>query len=603
MLDKNYKNLKIELGDNMKLRNEIPEKYKWDINIYKNPEEIENVIKSISYLTEDVKNYYGKFNNPDMFFEYSLKNAKTLIEIEKLCHYIGNSLSVDGSNTEMKKLSERVSIEFAKYDKAAYFVNPQISKLSTKYLKELLNDPRSKDLNNEINEIITSKKHKIDEKTSSVIASLNKSFSNSSSVYDIFTDMEQPFEDAINSNDEKHPVTNSNYGELITSQDRKLRETGYNSTMNSFRKFNQTFAELYIQDIKHDIDFTRLHKFNSKIEDVLFNYVPRSVFDNNIKYVNENIPVLQEFVKTLNKDSNLENFAYYDLFVNDKLSTNISIEEGQELILKALAPLGEEYLNMVKTKLNDKSIDYLPNKDKTGGAYCSGCYGAKTVILMNWMNNFDSVSTLIHEMGHCINTEYYNKCQPYQKASISIFCAEIASTVNEILLNMYMQKTCKPEERKFYVKEFLDSVRSTIFRQTLFTEFELYAHECIENDIPITNEELNNKYYELNKKYYGESCVLPENLKYEWSRIPHFYRPYYVFCYSTGLLTAISIAQKILNDENYTEKYIHFLKNGTDKKPIEILKEIDIDLTKKSAFENAFKFIKEQVEIYNSLCK
>ena len=587
----------------MKLRNEIPEKYKWDIDLFKTQEEIENVIKSVEFLTEDVKKYYGKFNNPDMFFDYYFNNLEKIINLQKLYHYIGNSLSVDGANAELKKLSERVQIAIAKYDKAAYFVTPQISKLNTNYLKSLLNDPRAKDIENDIKDVIIGKKHKIDEKTSNVISMLNKSFSNSSSVYDIFTDMEQPYEDAVDSNGEKHPVTNSNYGELVSSKDRKLRETGFNSTMNSFGKFNQTFAELYIQNIKHEVDFARLHKFNTKLEEELFNYIPRSVFDNNIKFVNKNIPLLQKFIKIFAKDTKLENFAYYDLYLDEQLNSEISIEEGQKIILEALKPLGDEYLNMVKRKLTDKSIDYLPNKDKTSGAYCSGCYNAKTLILMNWLNNFDSVSTLIHEMGHCINNEYYNSSQPFYKAGISIFCAEIASTVNEILLNLYMQKTCKPEEKKFYVKDFLNSVRTTIFRQTLFTEFELFAHEAIENEIPVTNEDFNAKYYELNQKYYGDSCVLPENLKYEWSRIPHFYRDYYVFCYSTGLITAISIARKILNEENYSEKYIHFLKNGTNKKPIDILKEIDIDLTKKESFENAFKFIKEQLEIYESLCK
>lgn len=587
----------------MKLRKDIPEQYKWDIGLFKTNEEIENALKTIEKLTSLAPNYYGKFSNPEVFFDYFYGHINETILVNQLYHYVGNMQSIDGANIEIKKLLQRIEILASKYEQAYSFVSPQMNKLSIKYLKSLLKDPRSKDIENEIKSLIISKKHSIDEKTSKVIADLSMSFNDSSSLFDILSDMEIPFEDATDTEGRTYPVREPMYKQYISSKDRKLRETAFNSIMSGYGKFNQTLASLYIKDIKSDNDFVKLYKFNSKLEQKLFDYVPEVVFRNNIKFVEKNIPLLQDFVKTANKTSNLKDFAYYDLFEDEKISGDISIEEGQKMILSALTPLGNEYIEMVKNKFNDKSIDYLPNKDKTSGAYCSNCYKAKTLILTNWVNDYDSVSTLAHEMGHCINAEYFNNFQPYHKAEIPIFCAEIASTVNEILLNNYMQQTCKENEKAYFVKEFLNQVRSTIFRQTLFTEFELYAHESVEKEIPITHEELNKKYYDLNKKYYGESCVLPENLQYEWSRIPHFYRPYYVFTYSTGLLTAITIAQKLLSDKEYYKKYIHFLKNGSNKKPIEILKEIGIDLTKDKPFEDAFKYISKQVSLYISLCK
>ena len=587
----------------MKLRSEIPEQYKWDIGLFKNKEEIERVLSHFEYFTNDVKKYYGKFNDPEVFFDYFYRDIEKTKEIYKLYHYIGNMLSINGSDPEMKKLEERIEILSAKQSKAFSFVGPQMSKLSIKYLKNLLKDPRSKEIENEIKELIISKKHKIDEKTSKVISDLNRSFNDTSSIFDILTDLEMTFDDALDSDGKTHKVTDATYLQLISSKDRTLRKNGFSSLMNGYGKFNQTMTALYTKDIKSDVDFAKLYNHKSVLDKTLFNYVPESVFRNNIKAVENNIPILQEFVSVLNKNSGLKDFAYYDLFTDEKINGDISIEQGKELILSALAPLGEEYVNLVKEKLSDKSIDYLPNKDKTSGAYCSNCYEAKTLILMNWINNFDSVSTLIHEMGHCINAEYFNRYQPYYKAGISIFAAEIASTVNEILLNQYMLKTCKQEEKAYYLKEFLNQVRSTIFRQTLFTEFELYAHEEIENEQPITHEELNQKYYELNQKYYGKACVLPEELKYEWSRIPHFYRPYYVFSYSTGLITAISIVNKILNEKDFYKKYIYFLKNGTNKKPVEILKEIGINLTTEKPFNEAFKFIQKQLNEYKKLCK
>lgn len=587
----------------MKDRKEIPEQYKWKITSIKNEEEIDLALKTLEENTKNAKKYYGKFNNPDMFFAYFYENINEDILISKLYHYVSNMQSIDGNNQDIKRLIEKIEILAAQNAKAYAYVQPQLSKLRIKYLKQLLLDPRAKDIENEIKHLIKSKKHKIDEKTSNVISSLNRSFNDTSSIFDILTDLEMPFDDATDSEGNSHKVSDATYGELISSTDRTLRKNAFSSLMNGYGKFNQTLTALYTKDVKYHTDFAKLYNFKSLLEKTLFDYIPENVFRNNVKVVEKNIPLLQEFIKTLKTTYNFENFSYYDLFIDNKINGEISIEKGQEMMLKALSPLGEDYISRVKTKLNDNSIDYLPNKGKTSGAYCSHCFDAKTLILMNYLNDFNSVSTLTHEMGHCINAEYFNEAQPYHKADVSIFSAEIASTVNEILLNQYMQKICNPENKKYFLKEFLNDVRSTIFRQTLFTEFELFAYSSIENDQPITNEDLNKRYYELNQKYYGDACDLPDELKFEWSRIPHFYRPYYVFSYSTGLLTAITIAQRILNEKGYNEKYIHFLKNGTNKKPIEILKEIGIDLTSEKPFVEAFKFIRSQLEEYKSLCK
>ena len=327
------------------------------------------------------------------------------------------------------------------------------------------------------------------------------------------------------------------------------------------------------------------------------------VFDNNIKNVNKFIPLLQEYVSLQKKISKDENFAYYDLLEDTKNSQKISLEQAHELVLNANKQIGEEYVNLVKKKLTDNSIDYMPNKNKNSGAYCSNCYDAKTLILMNYNHDFNSVSTLIHEMGHCINAEYFNSSQQREKAEISIFAAEIASTTNEILLNLEMQKNASKEDKAYYIRTLLDDIRSTIFRQTLFCEFELFAHLAIDNETPLTYADLNKKYFELNEKYYGTSCELPKELQYEWARIPHFYNAYYVYSYSTGMITAITIAYKLLHEKEFYKDYIKFLKNGTNKPAVEILKEIGIDLTTDVPFETAFKFMREQLDAYKELNK
>lgn len=586
----------------MKKRNQIEESLKWDLGLFKTKQEIEKVFEYIETITKDFSTYNGKLNNKDYFFNYLNKYKKETIEISKLGYYLGNTLNVDSSNTEILKLISRYEIAMQKQSQALAFITPQMYELSDKFLKECLNDPRAKDNENFIKDIIKFKPHKLDEKTNQVIADLGNSFSNSSSVFDIFTDSEMPFDDAVNSKGKHVKITNATYKNYVASKDRVLRESAYNSMMNGYGKFNKTFAELYIKDLKHDNDFVKLEKYTDLLESCLMQEdIPKQVYLNNLKYVGENIPVLQKFVKQYAKFTKLNKFSYYDLFLDEQVNGKVSIENAKQTILSALAPLGKEYIAKVKHKFNDKSIDYMPNQNKSSGAYCSNCYGAKTMILTNWTNDFDSMSTLAHEMGHCINAEYFNEAQPMQKAGITIFAAEIASTVNEILLNQYMQKHSNKKQKIYYLHEFLDGVRATIFRQTLFSEFELYAHTAIEKEEPITYAELNKKYYDLNKKYYGNSCILPKNLQYEWSRIPHFYNPYYVYSYSTGLITAISIANNILKDHSFAEKYIKFLKNGTEKPAVEMLKEIGLDLTSPTPYKNAFNFIKSQLTEYISL--
>lgn len=587
----------------MQTRNEIDEKYKWNIDAFKKEGKIEKAFEAFERIIADADKYNGKLNNPEVFFASHYDHKQDEILIDQLCHYAFNLQNIDGSNLETKQLIERIENMSAKVNKAYAYLEPQMSKLSIKYLKELLKDKRSKNIENQIKRLIISKNHRIDEKTSETIAKLSKSFNDTESIYDILTNLEMTFDDVVDSTGKAHPMSEAEFLKLIKSTDRTLRKNTLTGLMNGYKKYNQTITALYTKDVKHNVDFARLYNFNTYLEKKLFDYVPEKVFKNNIAVVEKHIPVLQDFIKTLKASSNISDFAYFDLFEDNKIDTKISIEQGQQIMLEALAPLGADYIEKVKYKLSDQSIDYLPHKNKASGAYSYGVHGGKNLILMNWAYNFGAVSTLCHEMGHCINDAYYNPEQPYEKFGITTFLAEIASTVNEILLNQHMLKNCAESDKTYYLKNFLNNVRATIFRQTLFTEFELFVYSSIENEIPLTNEDLNNKYYELSQKYYGDSCVLPEELKYEWSRIPHFYSPYYVFAYSTGLLIAIMIANRILKDSSYSDKYIHFLKNGRDKSPVDILKEIGIDLTKENAFDESFEFIKKQLEEFKSLCK
>ncbi len=588
----------------MKLRSEIEEQYKWDLSSYiSNEDDIEKTFQLMENLIKVLPTYSGKLSDKETLYSALNEHESDYIQIYKLAHYISHSLNVDSTDTKMLGLSQKFDNLYTKMSEANAYFMPQMYELDNNYLNSLLLDSRFKNYDNMIKDIIKLKPHKLDEKTSVLLAKMGGFLGNNSNLHSILTDSEMYFDDATDSSGKKYKVDNATSPVYLRSNDKMLRKTTFESRMEAFRKLNKTFAELYLKDIELDKFNYKLRNYNSLLEEVLLSEdVPTKVYENNIKNVNKNIPILQEYISTFKQTKNDPEFAYYDLFEDSKNNQKISLEEAHELILQAVKPIGEEYVSLVKNKLSDKSIDYMPNANKNSGAYCSNCYDAKTLILMNYNHDFNSVSTLIHEMGHCINAEYFNSTQPREKAEISIFAAEIASTTNEILLNLHMQKNSSNQDKAYYIRALLDDVRSTIFRQTLFSEFELFAHENIDKEIPTTYEDLNNKYFELNEKYYGDSCILPKCLQYEWERIPHFYNAYYVYSYSTGMITSITIAYKLLHEQGFNQKYIEFLKNGINKPAVEMLKEIGIDLTTDEPFETAFKFIREQLEEYKKLC-
>ena len=589
----------------MRKRKEISEEYKWDLSSYiKNDEEIDQIFKKMENLTEILPKYKGKLQNSNILYERLEKFKEDFISIAKLAHFISHNLNVDSSDTKMLMLEQRFNNLYTRLSEANSYFAPQLYELPEKYLKSLLQDKRFSDYDNLIKEIIKLKPHKIDEKTNELLSKMSNFLGNNENIHSILVDSEIKFDDALDKTGKSKKVDNSTYPKYLRGNDDILRKNAFNSRMTAFSRLNKTFSELYLKDIEYDKFLSKLTNYSNLLESVLLeDDIPKEVFNNIIKFTEKYIPLLQDYCKTRAKISRNKNFAYYDLFEDSKNNSKISLDQAKEMIANALKPLGEEYLEHLNRKLNDNSIDYFPNENKNSGAYCSHCYGANTVVLTNYIYNYNSVSTLCHELGHCINAEYFLNAQPYEKANISIFAAEIASTTNEILLNQYMLNNSKKRDKSYYLHHFLDEVRSTIFRQIIFTEFELYAHQKIENNEPITYADLNNYYLDLNKKFYGKSLIIPDNLQYEWMCVPHFYSPYYVFTYATGLVTAIAIVDKILSDNKFYQSYINFLKNGTNKPAIEVLKEIDIDLTTEKPYEIAFNFIKKQLELYKSLNK
>lgn len=589
----------------MKKRSQIDEKYKWDLSSYiKDENEIEEIFEIMKKLTEILPSYSGKLGNPDILLERLTKFENDFLKIAKLAHYLSHKINEDCSNEKYLSYQNKFSILETKLNEADAYFDPQMDELDDEYLKSLLKDERFKDYDNAIKDIIKLKPHKIDEQTSKLISKMGNFLGANSGIQGILMDSEIKYENVSDGKGKIHKLDNATMPKLATSKDGILRKNTFYAKSKAWKQLNKTFAEIFLNECHQKKFFTSLRKYDSVLDgELIENDVPKQVFDNIINQVNKNIPLLQSYVKQRKKLSKNKDFATYDLIENAQNNQKITIEQAKDLILNALAPLGEDYVNFIKMKFEDKSIDYLANENKYSGGYSSDLFNHKSLILMNYTYDYDSVSTLAHELGHAINSELFNRAQPKPKADITIFAAEIASTTNEILLNLHMQKSATGKNKIYYLNNLLEDFRATVFVQTLFSEFELFVHNSISNDQPLTYADLNSKFLELYKKYYSNSCFVPKEVQYGWQPIHHFYRPYYVYTYATGMITAINIANKILTEDDFSELYIKFLQNGTSKPAVEALKEIGIDLTTGVPYENAFKFIEKQLTIYKSLCK
>lgn len=577
----------------MKKRNEIDEKYKWDLSSYvKDEQQLESNLTYLKNNANKYKDFYGKLGNKPSLMQYLNFDKEYSDVFEKTASFIGHTLNTDTSNTKYIAYSQRLQFISKECSEASAYVGPQLNELSDEYLNELINDTQLTDYKRFFEGIIRNKPHKISEQDNQLLSKMSLCFGNDSEVFDTLTNGEIKFDSIVDSEGKTHEVYEADYSKFLDNKDRLIRERVFKSIMNGYGGKVRTIACLYTNDIQSDIFYNQLTKFNSTREKAMFGEeVDSKVYDTLINNINNRVDILQDILLVKSRYLNIKDVAYYDMFLTFGDKANYTVEQAVELVKECTRPLGEEYQAILCEKFNQGVIDYLPNENKITGAYSSGAYGCPSIVLMNYVEDYNSVSTLAHEIGHAMHTELSDRTQPWQLANYVIFVAEVASTVNEILLNLHVAKSANDEQKINLSFELLDSVRSTIFRQTLFSEFEDYTHAQLEKGEPLTYEDYNNKYYELNKKYYGDSVILPEELKYEWARIPHFYTPFYVYKYATGYISALCIVQNILEDNEYYKKYIQFLKSGCTKSPVELLQDIGVDLTTDEPYKKAFKFI------------
>ena len=580
----------------------IDKKYKWNLqDIYKNHIEFEGDLQKLSQNVEKFANFKGKLSNFDQLLQYFIFSEEFEKLLEKVNSYIMLNHDTNLQDEKFVKYNEELNLILFKLSNITSFVMPELSKIDNKILKELLKDKRFENYNLEIESIIENKIHTLTEKEETALSTVTKFSNGFSEVYEAITQNDFKFDD-VKVDGKDMPLTQSSYSMFIESKDRIVRTTAYNNLYKVINQFARSVSINYINFTKMISSDMELRKYSSTF-DMMFksSKLPKSIFYSLIDNVNKHIDLEKQYFTLLKETLKIDDFGFQDVYqsIVKDYNKEWTVDEQQQIVKNALLPLGDEYQKLLDSAFKNSWVDYYQNEHKKSGGYMLGVYGIHPFILLNDTAKYDSLSTLAHELGHAMHSYLSDSSQPYSKHQYEIFIAEIASTTNEILLNKYMLKTAKTDEEKlFYLNHYVQSFKSTVFRQTMFAEFELKAHEFVENGQPLTLELLNKTYHDLNLMYHGKDMVFDKNSDIEWMRIPHFYKPFYVYQYATGHSAAIALAEKILSGEN---KYREFLESGSSKYSIEILKNAGVDMTTPEPIENALKYFKELVDEFKNL--
>ena len=581
----------------------MEEKYNWNLqDIFKNEEQFKNEENDITDILQKIKTYQGTLcNTSDNLYNCYKLYEQALEKFEKVYAYGMLKYHLDMSNQEGIKIFKEVENLGTEFSVATSFITPEITYADENTIKEYIKEERFKGYVRDIKDILEKKKHILSKEEENILANFSETISAPENTFDTLTNAEFKFGTLIDEEGKEVEMTDSTYTLYLKSKDIKVRKQAFNLMYNKYSEFINTITEMYISNVKAKSTIAKLRKYNSSLEKAVDNDdASIKVYDSLIEAVNENITVNYEFLKLKKKMLNLDEMHMYDLYVNpcEQGKDEITFEDAKQEVLNALQILGKEYTNKLEEAFDNRWIDVYAKPNKRGGAYSMGVYGVHPYVLTNFVNSKRDVSTIAHELGHSMHSYYSNNEQNVLNANYTIMVAEVASTVNEILLADYQIKKEHDKDKKAeLLYELLEMIRATFFRQAMFAEFEKTVHEKIENGTMLSSDDLNDMYYKLNQKYFGDAVNIDEQIKYEWARIPHFYSDFYVYKYSTGVSAAIAIATKILSKEaGFTERYINMLKQGCSKKSIDLLKMVDVNLEDKETYKFTVEFYKQKIK-------
>lgn len=506
---------------------------------------------------------------------------------DHLMQYAKMRQDQDAGNSFYQNLNARAGSLGSELEAAASWIRPEILTHSAEEIEaELSRNPGLKDYDRWVRELVRRNAHTLDTASEELLAQASEIARVPENVYNMLITADLKFPDAVLEDGTRISVTNSSLTTLLENPDRSARRAVFNTYYDQLHAFGNTFAGMLDGFAKQTAFYARARKYASgRAMAMDADNIPESVYDNLIAAVNESLPSFHRYIALRKKIMGVDELHMYDIYARlfPEGGRTYTRREAEDTIAAALAPMGEEYVSLLRQGFADRWIDYYPNQGKSGGAYSWGSYDSHPYVLTNFQGTLDSVSTLAHEMGHSLHTWYSNHNQPYAKSAYSMFVAEVASTCNEALLISYLLKnTDDKDEKKAYLNYFLDTFKGTLFRQTQFAEFEYDFHTMCGEGTPLTQDTLNDLYLKINRKYYGPDMVSDPGIAYEWMRIPHFYMQYYVYVYATSYAAAVAISSRILREgKPAVDDYLHLLKGGCSKDPIELLREAGVDMTTK----------------------
>ena len=594
--------------EKQKTREEIKDEYKWDLTpIYINDKTWYQDLEIAKEEIKKVVNYHNLLDSASNLLNYMEYSEETERLLYKLYFYAHLNSDSDTTNTNYQKMQKLISDLMNEYSELGSYITPLFMKSDYSIIeKYYIEEPKLKEHEFNFKDMYRYQEHTLNEEQEKMLSILSNSFSNPSNTYESLTDSDMEYgiiEDELGN---KIQMTDSNYSKYISSKNRKVRKSAFDLMYDTYASFKNTITSTYNGDIDTNIALAKIKNYNSAREAALFgDNVTTDIYDNLIDTVSDNLDVLYKYYDLKKQVLKLEELHLYDIYADliEVESDKYEFEEAKDLVIKSLSVLGDDYITNLKRAFKDKWIDIYNNKGKRGGAYSSGFYDTNPYVLLNYEKKLEDVSTLAHELGHSMHTYYSCKNNDYQYSSYNIFVAEVASTVNELLLSKYMLKNSTSNKEKLYIlNRLMELFKSTIFRQTMFAEFERDIYFKRENKEALTNDVLCDKYYELNKKYFGPDVIVDEKIKYEWERIPHFYYNFYVYKYATGLSAACYIVDGILNNKpNALENYLKFLKLGGSMYPVDELKIAGVDITSPEVIKSAINMFDQTIEEFKIL--
>lgn len=568
----------------------------WEKDFEKASEMISQYSKFAGKVSKDKEDLIGYFH----------LNDEINLLVERLYVYSNQKYHEDMTEAKYQAYSGKAQKLLVDIGSASAYFEPELLEMDERKLLEWMEDERLSDYRRYVSEVLRKKEHTLDKKTEEILAKSQKMASAADNIYAMYNGADIDFPSVTDSDGEEIKITHGNFVPILGGTDRELRRRAFIALYDTYGKMKNTIAATFNANVEQACFYADVRNYSSTLEMYLdVSNIPVSVYDNLIEVVHEKMDLMHRYVKLRKKILGVDELHMYDVYapIAKPPKEKISFEKAKEMVLEGLAPMGEAYLSKLKEGFANRWIDVYENEGKRSGAYSWGAYGVHPYVLLNYQGTLDDVFTLAHEMGHALHSHYSDANQPYIQAGYRIFVAEVASTCNEsLLIHDLLKKTEDKETKAYLINHFLEQFKGTLYRQTMFAEFEKITHGMVEKGETLTSDVLCKIYYDLNKQYFGPEMVSDEEIALEWARIPHFYNPFYVYQYATGISAAIALSRKIMKEgAKGVEDYMKFLTGGGSKDPIELLKLAGVDMNEKKPIEEALELFRELLDQMEAL--